>query len=127
MGFTFNGKSNKDEGEVTYRICGDFCHLNMQTFSDCYPLPNLFGSTARLFGKKFFSAVNLVRVYYNITVFPGDIEKTIVISPAGLYEYLRMPFGLKNAPATFQRFMNLMLSDLSVVYNTDDILIFKNI
>lgn len=108
------------------RIVGDYRRLNAKTKADRYPLPHLFDSTNNLNNKTVFSCVDLVRAFHNIPVFPKHVCKTAVISPIGLYEYLRMPFGLKNAPATFQRFMNSIVGDLPFIFcYLDDILVYS--
>jgi cleavage and polyadenylation specificity factor subunit 1 len=108
------------------RIAGDYKRLNSQTLPDRYPLPNLFDSTAQLHDCVIFSKIDLIRAYFNIPVFKDDVEKTAVISPAGLFEFEKMPFGLKNAPATFMRFINEVLGDLPFLFvYLDDILIFS--
>ncbi len=109
------------------RIAGDYRRLNSKTIPDRYPLPNLFDFSANLNNSKYFSCVDLVRAYFNIPVYSPHIKKTAVISPAGLFEYTRMPFGLKNAPSTFMRFINSILSDLPFLFvYLDDILVFAN-
>lgn len=109
------------------RLIGDYRRLNAQTVPDRYPIPVVSDSTSLLRGKKVYSKVDLVRAFHNIPVYQPHIDKTAVISPVGLYENTRMPFGLRNAPSTFQRFMNAILSDFPfcTVY-LDDILIFSD-
>lgn len=109
------------------RLIGDYRRLNAQTTPDRYPIPVIYDAISLLRNKCFFSKIDLVRAFHNIPVFEGHIQKTAVVSPAGLYEHTRMPFGLRNAPSTFQRFMHSVLSDLPfcTVY-IDDILIFTN-
>ena len=105
-----------------WRPCGDYRHLNAQTKRDCYPLPQV--SSFQFHGKRIFSKLDLVKAYHQIPVHPDSIAKTAVTTPFGLFEFLRMPFGLRNAGQTFQRFMHEVLGDLSSVFVfVDDILI----
>ena len=90
----------------TWRPCGDYRRLNDTTTHDRYPVPHMQDFTAQLEGKKIFSKIDLVRGYNQIPVAAVDIPKTAVITPFGLFEFLRMPFGLKNAAQAFQRLMD---------------------
>jgi hypothetical protein len=85
-----------------WRPCGDFRRLNLVTEPDVYPLPNMLDFSDRLAGCNVFSKINLRKGYRQIPVRPEDVQKTAVITPFGLFEFLRMPFGLRNAGAVFR-------------------------
>lgn len=107
------------------RYCGNYRRLNAQTTPDRYPIPNITDCSNKLHNMKCFSKLDLVKAYWNIPVYPPHIEKTAVVSPAGLFEYLRMPFGLRNAPSTWMRFIVSVLGDLPFIFiYFDDILVF---
>lgn len=94
------------------------------TEPDRYPLIHIHDFTHGLHGKHIFSSIDLERAYYYILVAEEDVPKTAVTTPFGLFEFLAMPFGLKNAAQTFQRFMNSIFQDLNYVYcYIDDILV----
>ena len=107
-----------------WRPCGYSQHLNNTTVDDRYPLPHIKDFNGSLAGKKIFSKVDLVRGYHQIPVALADIPKMTVITPFGLWEFLRMPFGLKNAAQAFQRLMDGILCDVNFIFvHLDDILI----
>ncbi|CAA9997552.1 unnamed protein product [Nesidiocoris tenuis] len=108
----------------SWRPCGDFRTLNSRTVPDKYPIPHVQDFNSQLFGKTVFSKVDLVKAYYHIPVHPNDVHKTAVTTPFGLFEFVRLPFGLKNAAQSFQRFLHSILRNLTFVYSyIDDILV----
>nr|VZI43258.1 unnamed protein product [Spirometra erinaceieuropaei] len=107
-----------------WRPCGDYRALNIATIPNRYPVPHLQDFAGVLFGKEVFSKIDLVRAFHQIPVAPEDIPKNAVITPFGLFEFIRMPFGLRYAAQTFQRFIDHVLRDLPFVYAyIDDLLV----
>ena len=112
----------KKNGDI--RPCGDYRALNSRTKEDRYPVPNLQEFSSQLAGSAIFSRIDLVKAFHQIPVHPDDIPKTAIITPFGLFEYLRMPFGLRNSAQTFQRFIDEVLRGLPFCFAyIDDLLI----
>ena len=108
----------------TSRPCGDYRRLNERTTGDAYPIPHLHDLAANLSGCRFFSKIDLVKGYHQVPVHAEDVPKTAIATPFGLFEFLRMPFGLKNAAQTFQRLMDNVTAQLPGVFAyIDDVLV----
>ena len=114
----------KKTGEI--RLCVDYRALNKQTQKDAYPLPLIDEVQDRLTGSAIFSKLDLQSGYWQVPVDAEDQAKT-AFSPGpgmGLFQFRRMPFGLRGAPSTFQRLMNTVMRGLSFVTTyIDDVLI----
>jgi len=112
----------------TLRLCVDYRGLNAITIKNRHPLPLISETMDRLAGAKIFTQLDLRDAYHRVRIRKGDEWKTAWRSRYGHFEYQVMPFGLANAPATFQAYINKALSDLldicCVVY-LDDILIYS--
>ena len=99
----------KDGG---WRMCVDYRRLNFVTKFDCFPLPRLDKALDAFAGATVFSSLDLAMAYYQVPVKPADVEKTAFITHVGLYEMMKMPFGLCNASSTYQRLMMSVLQGL---------------
>ncbi|GBO34796.1 Transposon Ty3-I Gag-Pol polyprotein [Araneus ventricosus] len=115
----------KKNGE--WRFCVDYRRLNKITKKDVYPLPPIDDALDCLAGAKSFSMMDLKSGYWQIEVDDKDREKTAFVTSDGLYEFKVMPFGLCNAPATFERMMDTVLRGLKwniCLCYLDDIIVY---
>lgn len=94
------------------RFCVDFRTLNDHTAKDTYPLPNVQDIIDNTRGSRYFSQVDLASGYWGIPIHEKDSEKTAFVMPNGKFEFVRMPFGLCNAQATFQRNMDGIVEEV---------------
>lgn len=111
------------------RMCVDYRLLNRKTRRDAFPLPRIEESLDALSGACWFSTLDLTSGYNQVPVTEADRPKTAFCTPFGLFEWNRMPFGLCNAPSTFQRLMQRIFGDQqcqSVLLYLDDIVVFSS-
>ena len=76
--------------------CGDYRRLNNVTVPDMYPLPNVADLYDKISGATVFSKLDLQKGYYQVPMASEDFQKTSIVTPFGMFEFLRMPFGLRN-------------------------------
>ncbi|UYV83886.1 hypothetical protein LAZ67_X000509, partial [Cordylochernes scorpioides] len=117
----------KKDGSV--RFCVDYRGLNKMTKKDVYPLPRVDDALDCLKGANIYSTIDLKAGYWQIGIDEADREKTAFITPDGLFEFKVMPFGLCNAPATFERMMDNLLKGLRwtiCLCYLDDVVIFAD-
>ncbi|CAK1583893.1 unnamed protein product [Parnassius mnemosyne] len=103
-------------GEIKFRMVIDYRRLNDITIDDKYPLPNITDLFDKLGKSSYFSTIDLASGYHQIEIEEQDRQKTAFSTQNGHYEFLRMPFGLKTAPATFQRTMDSVLRGLQGIH-----------
>ncbi|UYV81219.1 K02A2.6-like, partial [Cordylochernes scorpioides] len=109
------------------RMCIDYRRLNEITLDDRQPLPHIQDMFDRLHGSRFFSTLDVAWGYWQIEMDPQSIQKTAFVTNDGHYEFLVMPFGLKNAASTFQRIIKHILGELlwkGTCSFQDDILVY---
>ena len=90
----------------TIRFCVDYRKVNKVTKMDAYPIPSMERMIEKVASAKYISTIDLTKGYWQIPLETSTIEKSAFITTKGLYEFLVMPFGMKTAPATFQRMMS---------------------
>ena len=113
----------------SWRFCVDYRKLNDVTAKDAFPIPKIHQTFDALNGQKYFSSLDLASGYWQVPVAEEDRHNTAFVTPdGGFYEYVMMPFGLSNAPETFQRLMNELFRDnlwkWALVF-LDDVLVYS--
>ena len=115
--------------DMSVRWCIDYRRLNDSTIKDAYPLPKISICLDCLAEASVFSVMDLQSGYWQLKVAPEDRHKTAFITKYGLFEYTKMPFGLCNAPSTFQRCMELIFRGMqwkTLLIYLDDIILYSS-
>ncbi|KAL2077768.1 hypothetical protein ACEWY4_027272 [Coilia grayii] len=109
----------------TFRFCTDYRKVNRVTKADSFPLPRVDDCIDQVGAARYVSKFDLLKGYYQVPLTPRAQEVSAFVTPSGLYSYKVMSFGLRNAPATFQRLMNRVISGLQgcTVYLDDAVLV----
>ena len=116
----------KKNGSI--RLCVDYRQVNEKSELDAFPLPRISEDLKALGKSKIFSSLDLAHGYFQLAMDPKSIPVTAFRVPWGLFEFTRLPQGLKNSPSTFQRIMEFIFGDLnliSILLYLDDIFIFS--
>ncbi len=104
----------------SWRPCSDYRRLNTVTIPDRYPLPNMQSLNDCMAGCTVFSKIDLVKAYHQIPIIEEDIQKTAIATPFGLWEFLFMAFGLRNAAQALQWLIDNNLMGLDYVFSSLD-------
>jgi len=100
------------KADGTYRFCTDFRKVNSVTRTDSYPIPRVDDCIDKIGHANYVSKFDLLKGYWQVPLSRRAQELSAFVTPDGLFQYRVMPFGMKNAPATFQRMMNKVISGL---------------
>lgn len=97
------------DGKPKYRFCFDFRAMNAATQFDTYPLPVFEETVSTLHGRKYFSVIDCYSGFWQIKIADEHKMKMAFSTPSGHYHFYRLPYGLYNSPASFQRLMDVVL------------------
>ena len=115
------------KSDGSYRLAVDYRGLNSVTEFDAEPAPSLDDELHKFTGAKFFSQLDLTKAYYQIPMNKHSIQCTAFATHKGLMEFVRMPFGLVTAGASYMKLMRVILSGIpNGSFYCDNILIFSN-
>ena len=110
-----------------FRFCTDFRKVNDKTKSDSFPIPRIGDCIDQIGKAKFVSTFDMLKGYWQVPLTQRAREISAFVTPSGLYQYKVMPFGMKNAPATFQRMINKLVRDIDGCEGyIDDVVIFSD-
>ena len=116
------------EKDGSPQYCVDYRALNKLTVKDIYPLPRVDDTLDRLSGARYYSSLDAASGYWQVPIYGPHRHKTAFVSHCGLHQFKVMPFGLCNAPATFQRMMDILLTGMNwrfCMAYIDDIVVFS--
>ena len=110
-----------------FRFCTDFRKVNDKTKSDSFPIPRIADCIDQIGNAKFVSTFDMLKGYWQVPLTQRAREISAFVTPSGLYQYKVMPFGMKNAPATFQRMVNKLVRDIDGCEGyIDDVVIYSD-
>ena len=115
------------KSDGTLHFCTDFHKLNALSQTDSYPLPRIEDCIDRIGSSKYVTKMDLLKGYWQVPLTDRAKQLSAFVTPYGLYQYRVMPFGLKNAPATFQRMINKLLGRMEgCEAYIDDVVVYSN-
>ena len=113
------------KSDGSYRFCTDYRKVNAVTKSDSYPIPRVEDCIDRIGCAKYMTKLDLLKGYWKVPLIPAAKEISAFVTPEGFFRYKVMPFGMKNAPATFQHMINKIIRDLDgCEAYIDDVVVF---
>ena len=115
------------KGDGTYRFCTDFRKVNSVTKSDSFPIPRVEDCIDRIGSSKYVTKFDLLKGFWQVPLTDRAKEISAFVTPDGLFQYIVMPFGMKNAHATFQRMINKVIAGLEGCQGyIDDVVVYDD-